>query len=115
MRKLFVAILVSVSLVGLALTQVDINAQSGISGKTVSLTSEVLGQDGGVDINRAKELYKAGQPLVFNSNGKLYYVLNAAGNVDAKNLIRNAGKQVTIEGNVKTSNGVSYVIATSYK
>lgn len=115
MKKLFVAMLISVSLVGLALTQVDINAQSGITGKTVSLSSEVISSNENVDAKRAKELYSAGQPLVFNSNGKLYYVLNAAGNIDAKNLVRNAGKQVTIEGNVKTSNGVSYIIATSYK
>lgn len=114
MKKLFVAILISVSVIGLSLTQMDINAQSGISGSTVSLSSEFINSNVAIDVNRALELYKAGQALAFKSNGKIYFVMNAAGNVDTKNLVKNAGKTYTIGGPVKSAKGFNYIIANSY-
>jgi hypothetical protein len=114
MKKLFVAILISVSVIGLSLTQMDINAQSGISGSTVSLSSEFINSNVAIDVNRALELYKAGQALAFKSNGKIYFVMNAAGNLDTKNLVKHAGKDYTIGGSVKSAKGFNYIIANSY-
>ncbi len=114
MKKLFVAILISVSLVGLALTQTDINAQSGTTGTTVSLSSEFINSSVSIDKERALELYKAGQALAFKSNGKIYFVMNAAGNVDTKSLIKHAGGDYTIGGSVKSAKGFNYIIANSY-
>ena len=114
MKKLFIAILISVSVIGLAVTQMDINAQSGLSGTTVSLSSEYTNANASIDKDRAIELYKAGQPLAFKSNGKIYFVLNAAGNVDNKSLAKNAGSNYTIDGTVKSAKGFNYIIAKSY-
>lgn len=114
MKKLFVAILISVSVIGLALTQMDINAQSGTTGSTVSLSSEFINSNVSIDKDRALELYKAGQALAFKSNGKIYFVMNAAGNLDTKNLVKNAGKDYTIGGSVKSAKGFNYIIANSY-
>lgn len=115
MKKLIIATVVAIGVIGLSITQLDINAQSGLTGSVVSLNSEVRGESGDIDKDRAMELYKAGQPLVFKSGGNLYFVLSEAGNIDAKKLVVNAGKEVTIEGNVKSANGFNYLIAKSYK
>jgi hypothetical protein len=40
--------------------------------------------------------------------------MNAAGNLDTKNLIRNAGGDYTISGSVKSAKGFNYIIANSY-
>ena len=114
MKKLFVAILISVSVIGFAVTQMDITAQSGMTGTTVDFSSEFRGASESVDQARAKELWKAGQPLAFKSNGKIYFVLNAAGNVDAKSLARYAGTEYNITGTAKSAKGFNYIIATSY-
>lgn len=114
MKKLFVAILISVSVIGLAVTQMDITAQSGMTGTTVNFSSEFRGAGETVDQARAKELYSAGQPLAFKSNGKIYFVLSAGGNVDVKNLVRNAGSDYSITGSAKATKGFNYIIATSY-
>lgn len=114
MKKLFIAILISVSVIGLAVTQMDINAQSGLTGTTVSLSSEFINSNVSIDKERATELYRAGQALAFKSNGKLYFVMNAAGNLDTKNLIKNAGGDYTIGGSVKSAKGFNYIIANSY-
>lgn len=114
MKKLFVAILVVVSLVGLAVTQMDITAQSGLTGTTVSLSSEFIGSNEAINVDRAVQLYKAGQPLAFKSNGRIYFVLNSAGNLDTKNLVKHAGKNYTIDGSVKSAKGFSYIVAKSY-
>lgn len=114
MKKLFVAILISVSIIGLAVTQMDITAQSGLKGTTVSLSTEFRGVSESVSQDRAKELYKAGQPLAFKSNGKLYFVINAGGNVDAKSLVRYAGSEYTISGSAKGAKGFNYIIASTY-
>jgi hypothetical protein len=115
MKKLFVAIFVAVSLVGLAITQMDITAQAGLTGTTVSLSSEFIGSNETINMERAKQLYKAGQPLAFKSNGRLYFVLNAAGNLDTKNLVKHAGQNYTIDGSAKSAKGFSYIVAKSYK
>jgi len=114
MRKLFVAILITVSVIGLAVTQMDITAQSGLTGSTVSMSAEFRGQSESIDKDRAMELYKAGQPLAFKSNGKLYFVLNAGGNIDVKKLVKRAGSDFSITGSAKAANGFNYIIATSY-
>lgn len=114
MKKLFIAILISVSVMGLALTQMDINAQSGLTGTTVSLSSEFTNSSASIDKERAIELYKAGQALAFKSNGKIYFVMNSAGNLDTKSLIKNAGGNYTIGGSVKSAKGFNYIIAKSY-
>lgn len=115
MKKLFIAILISVSVIGIAITQMEITAQSGLTGSTVSFSSEVIGTNEAITQDRAKELWKAGQPLLFKSNGKLYFVLNAAGNVDAKNLARYAGTDYTIEGTVRAGKGFNYIVANKYQ
>lgn len=99
---------------GLAVTQMEIDAQSGTTGTTVSLSSEFIGSNESIDMARAKQLYLAGQPLVFKSNGRLYFVLNTAGNMDTKNLVKNAGKDYNISGTVKSAKGFNYIIATNY-
>lgn len=116
MKKLIISSVIAITLViGLSITQSDINAQSGKTGTVVSLNDEVRGEDGAVSKDEAMQQYRAGQPLVFKSGDILYFVLSGSGSLDTKNLVRNAGKEVTIEGNVKSANGFNYIIATNYK
>lgn len=115
MKKLFIAILISVSVIGIAITQMEITAQSGLTGSTVSFSSEVISSNEAITQDRADELLKAGQPLLFKSNGKLYFVLNSAGNLDTKNLARYAGTDYTIDGKVRAGKGFNFIIAKKYQ
>ena len=114
MKKLFVAILITISVMGLAITQIKLDAQSGMTGTTISLSSEFNGSNEAIDMARAKQLFQAGQPLAFKSNGKIYFVLNTAGNLDTKSLVKYAGKDYNITGTVKSAKGFNFIVATNY-
>lgn len=86
-----------------------------VKGKTVNLSSVVLGQEGSVNKEQAIELVKAGKPLAFKSNsGELFLVFNTDGSVADKNLALNADAEYTITGKVQNKNGFKYIIADKF-
>ena len=104
-------------LIGLTLivsAVISIYAQSGVKGYVVSLTDVYKGTESMITVDRAKELHSAGQPLAFKSGNNVYIVVNPGMNIDAKNLVRNAGKEITIQGDVKNVKGFSYLLEKSY-
>lgn len=88
--------------------------KGGWTGKVVKLADVVSGNYESLNAGRVKELVMAGQYVGFLSNGTFYLVFNAGGNYDWKSLARVADQEsVTIEGKVKTVNGISTIMATN--
>ena len=88
--------------------------KGGWTGKVVKLADVVSGNYESLNAARVKELVMAGQYVGFLSNGTFYMVFNAGGNYDWKSLARVADQEsVTIEGKVKTVNGISTIMATN--
>lgn len=86
-------------------------AASSMTGKVVAITQMVKSQDGAVDKEKAIGYYKGNQPLGFLTGGKLYFVVNSSGMYAGKELAKIAnGGDVTIEGDIKSANGLNYII-----
>jgi hypothetical protein len=82
-----------------------------IKGKVVSINDLVVSKESSPDKAAAAQQYKANQPLGFLSNGKLYFVVNTGGGYAGRDLAKMAtGSEVTINGSMKISNGMNYII-----
>lgn len=86
-------------------------AASEMTGKVVVISEMVKSNDGTVDKAKAIKYYKGNQPLGFLTGGKLYFVVNSSGMYAGKELAKAAnGGEVTISGDIKSANGLNYII-----
>ncbi|MDX9791561.1 MAG: hypothetical protein WC313_02730 [Candidatus Kapaibacterium sp.] len=88
-------------------------SQKPIQGQVVSFNSIVMGGNGKVSKDEAKKLADSGNPIVFKSGNKIYFVYNEDGSFAGKKLANYASNdKVGIVGKAKKVNGVDIIIAT---
>lgn len=88
--------------------------QSGtFKGYIASLKHIAAGGDGKVDKAAAQKLAKDGQPLVFVTGGKAYFIVMKNGSVDASDIAKFASaKTVGVNGSKKSNMGVNFILAS---
>jgi hypothetical protein len=89
----------------------DAQAQKPIQGQVVSLNDIVMGGKGKVTKEQALKLVETGNPVVFKSGKKIYFVFNEDGSFAGKKLANFANSEkVGIMGKAKKVNGVDIII-----
>lgn len=84
-----------------------------IKGQVVSLNSLATGGNGKVTKEEAVKLAESGNPIVFKSGKKIYFVYNEDGSFAGKRLAGFANaQQVGIVGKAKKVNGLDIIIMT---
>lgn len=88
-------------------------SQKPIKGQVVSFNDLVMGGKGKVTKEQATQLAESGNPIVFKSGKKIYFVYNDDGTFAGKKLAKYANNEfVGIVGKVKKVNGIDIIIAT---
>lgn len=87
-------------------------SQDPITGVVVSVKAMTLGDKGTISRDAAKDLAKKGDPLLFKSGGKYYYVLTTDKDYWGEKLANYAGlSKVGIYGAKAKYNGVNVILA----
>ena len=88
-------------------------SQKPIQGQVVSFNDIVKGGKGTVTKEEAKTLAENGNPIVFKSGKKIYFVYNEDGTFASKKLANYANNaKVGIVGKTKKVNGIDIIIAS---
>ncbi len=91
----------------------DAQAQKPIQGQVLSLNDLVIGGKGKVSKEEATKLVEKGNPLVFKSGKKIYFVYNEDGSYAGKKLANFANaEKVGIVGKTKKVQGIDIIIMT---
>ncbi|MFC2130633.1 hypothetical protein ACFLSQ_04305 [Bacteroidota bacterium] len=114
MSKYFVFLLLAGLLFG---TVMQAGPSKTHEGRVASFNDLVIGGSGDVTKDKAEELYKKGQPIVFvtgqGKSAKVYFVFNESGTYMGKRLAKYAdSKIVKVTGKTKKVNGVNIIIAS---
>ena len=84
-----------------------------MKGKVAGLNSLMFGKPD-VNSSKAVKLAEIGQPIVFYSGGRVYFVINQGGAYIGKKLAKHADADaITITGKTKRVNGINFLIADS--
>lgn len=84
-----------------------------IEGEVISLKGLVLGTDGKVSKEEAEKLAAKGDPIVFKTGGKVYFIFNENGTFAYDKLANFANRsKVGIIGKKQNNNGIYSIVAS---